>query len=213
MYGILISTGILIATLLAEELAKKQGKNPQILWESLIFLIVFGVLGARLYHVVDYWEFYNQNPLQIPIIWKGGLGIFGGIFAGFFALVLYLRRKKEPILEWLDIVGLVTPLGQAIGRWGNYFNQELLPYAIYESGFNLLLFLILWIFHKRLFKQKGNMFFTYLMGYGTIRFFLEFIRENSWEIKRVNVAQLISLILVLISIYAIKKPSVPHKSA
>ena len=149
MYGLTITTGLFLSLLLAEQIIqqnkdfKKDDKN--ILWEGFLYMVVCGIIGARLYHVIDYWEIYKDYPFKIIQLWHGGLGIFGAIAGGLIAAIFYLKKKKQTVLKWLDIAGIVTPLGQAIGRWGNVFNKELLPYSIYESAFNLILFLLLFL--------------------------------------------------------------------
>lgn len=197
MYGFLISLGILFSVLIAEKQIKSQ-EEKGILWDGLLWLLIGGIIGARLYHVIDYGNYYLENTLQIIKVWEGGLGIFGGIFGGIISITLFLRYKKQNILKWLDIIALVMPLGQAIGRWGNHFNNELLPYSYYESGANFLLFLILIIINRRK-NYEGVLFYSYLFGYSVIRFILEPIKELSWAINSVNVAQSISFIVIIIS--------------
>lgn len=206
MYGPTISLAILISALLAEKIVRKEKKDADVLWKSLVIAIVCGVIGARIYHVIDFWELYSKNLLLILQIWKGGLGIFGAIAGGLLGIALYLRYKKEPILEWLDIAGLVMPLGQSVGRLGNYFNQELLPYSIYEALLNLLLFGVLWTLRARnVFRYRGFTFFSYLIGYGIIRFLLEPLHPSGWTIGNIDMAQVISAGLVIIGMIGIKR--------
>jgi len=201
MYGIIISLGILISALYCERLSKNKGLNPNSLWSGLFFGLVFGITGARLYHVLDLFSFYSQNPIKIFQIWNGGLGIYGGLFAGVLAFIIYLKTKKENILKWLDIAGVGIPLAQGIGRWGNYFNKELLPYSIYESLFDIILFLVLSYLIKSRKIKSGIIFSSYLIGYGIIRIVLEKTRQGVWNIHGIDVAGFISLILIATGIY------------
>jgi len=203
MYGILISLGILISTLYCDQLSKKKGLNPDILWESLFIGLIFGIIGARLYHVLDLFSFYSQDPVKIFQIWNGGLGIYGSLFAGISAFIIYLKIKKESVLNWLDIAAVGIPLAQGIGRWGDYFSKELLPYAFYESFFDIILFLILASLIKQKKVKVGITFSSYLIGYGIIRFSLEGIRQGVWTIYGINVASFISLILIITGLYLI----------
>lgn len=202
MYGITISSAIFIAVLVAERFVTTQ-KKREILWGGVVWAVVAGIIGARLYHVADFLEYYTANPLYIFAVWQGGLGIYGGLIGGSLGLAQYLKAKKEPLLPWLDLAGIVTPLGQTIGRWGNYFNREHLPYALYESLANFLLFITLVSFKKWGGKRTpGWVFSTYLIGYGIIRFSLEFIKTEPGLLYDLSMAQLLALGFVMTGILA-----------
>ncbi len=209
MYGAVIAVSIFISAIMAEQIVKKEGRDANVLWGTLFWGLVFGIIGARLYHVADFWETYSQNPAMIAQTWRGGLGIFGGLFGGLFAAFAYLKIKKQDVAQWLDIAGLALPLAQGIGRLGNIFNGELLPYAQSESIADFVLFAILvyvWK-HKRRLKD-GSVFLAYIFGYASIRLMLENTRVGAWEVSGVNVAEAISLILAVaaFSIFAIRQP-------
>jgi len=204
------------------------------IWDGLLWMVGGGVIGARFYHVVDYWQYYMANPGEILAIWQGGLGIFGGILGGVIGLWLYTRSKSR-FLKLLDLASLGLPIGQAIGRWGNFINQELygkptsLPWGIYikpekrllevltyekfhplwlyESLWSLGVFGVLyWLVKKGKIKLgKGRLFVTYLGLYGLGRFWLEWLRIEFWEIYGVNVAQIISVGLVGWAVWSWKK--------
>lgn len=197
MYGLLISLAIIISLLLSDKFAKKRGLNTEMLWEGSFWTILFGIIGARIYHVIDFWDAYSQNIVAIFRIWSGGLGIFGALLFGGLAFVVYLNKKGENVWDWLDIIAIPLPLAQAIGRWGNYFNNELLPYAIYESLADFTLFLVLLFLQKKK-LVSGTLFLVYLAGYSVIRFLLEPLRQEAWQIAGLNVAQSISILLLLI---------------
>ena len=134
-YGIITVTCILIGCVVATVEAKRRGQNPDHVWNGLILVIIFGLIGARLYHVISSpqglmrgFEYYRQHPVEIFMIRQGGLGIFGAIAGGVLAVYIYARWQKLRFPTWLDIAAPGLALGQAIGRWGNYFNQELYGY-------------------------------------------------------------------------------------
>ena len=196
MYGLLITAGIILGAFLAEKEAKKRNLDPDILWEGLLISLILAIIGARLYHVIDFWWLYKQDPLLIFFVWKGGLGIFGGLLGAFLGLFVYSQYKKQDLVSWLDVGTLFLPLGQAIGRWGNYFNNELLSYAIYESLADLLLFFVLFLLNRKKYVRGRNVLF-YLLGYATIRLLLESTREEIWTIYGISVARGVSLIIIL----------------
>lgn len=152
MYGLCIFLGIISAVLVGERLCKKRSLDVQTFWRIVFFALVFGLLGARLYHVLHRLDYFMGHPLEIFSFWQGGLGIWGAIFGGLFGFLLSTRKigraefgvpTKRPTfigkngLAYLDIFAVCAPLAQAIGRWGNYFNKELfgrptnLPWGIY----------------------------------------------------------------------------------
>ncbi|MBP8960765.1 prolipoprotein diacylglyceryl transferase [Patescibacteria group bacterium] len=208
MYGLLISIGGILAFLISEKAAKKQRLDLGIFYPTVNFTIIGGVVGARIWHVIDYWWFYSQNFRQIFEIWKGGLGIFGGLIGGSFIIILtlFLKGEHKRIWLWLDTFVLGLPLAQAMGRWGNYFNQEIygietsLPWGIlikgqkhhplflYESILDLCLFFVLQKMWKKQEEpeadkkknglKEGTVFATYTFGYMFIRILLQPLRMH-----------------------------------
>jgi phosphatidylglycerol:prolipoprotein diacylglycerol transferase len=131
-YGVLIVVGILAGGLVATLEAKRRGQNPQHVWNGLIWCIIFGFLGARLYHVLSVpadgtggFRSYVEDPIAIFQVWDGGLGIYGAIAGGVVGLLLYARRHQLNGWRWLDIGTPGLVLAQATGRWANFVNQEL----------------------------------------------------------------------------------------
>jgi phosphatidylglycerol:prolipoprotein diacylglycerol transferase len=131
-YGILIVVGALLAGLVAASEARQRDMNPDQVWEALTLCLILGIIGARLYHVLTVppssnlsTYYYFTHPLDLVASWKGGLGIYGAIAGGALALYIYARRHKQSFLTWLDLAAMGVPLAQAIGRWGNFINQEL----------------------------------------------------------------------------------------
>lgn len=124
-YGIIIASAVLIAALLGSRVAAWLGENPEDGWSMLLPVVIFAIVGARIYHVVHLWEHYSANPLEIPQIWNGGIGIPGAVAGGALAIFLFTRSKGLNTARWLDVFAPALLLGQAIGRLGNFVNQEL----------------------------------------------------------------------------------------
>ena len=229
MYGILVTSGILAGAWVASKMARKFKIEGDRVWDGLVWIVVGGIVGARLYHVIDLWEYYRQNLTLIPQVWTGGLGIFGGIAGGVVGLWLFCQKNNQDFLKWLDLIGVGAPLGQAIGRWGNYFNQELYglktdllwgiyikaegdyfhPLFGYESLWNLAVFGVMWKLTRRFSGKwaRGTGFMIYLGLYSWGRFWLEFLRLESWSVSsrmgEIRVAQGVSLTLMVISLVLI----------
>ena len=124
-YGIIIATAVLLAALLGTRVARMVGENPDHGWSMLLLVVGLAVVGARVYHVIHQWEFYVANPVLIPQVWNGGIGIPGAIAGGALGLWLYTRANHLNTARWLDIFAVPLLLGQAVGRLGNFVNQEL----------------------------------------------------------------------------------------
>lgn len=213
IYGLLIGIGVLLGYQTAIWYGKRIGFNTKIIDDGLWWALIPGIIGARLYHVIDLQEYYFSNPLQIIKVWEGGLGIWGAIIGGLIGIVYFCRIRKLDLLQILDIAVVGVPLAQAIGRWGNFFNKELYgkngePLFLYESCLNLILFgLMLWLSYRKL--KKGFLFATYLIGYGVIRMYLETFRPNEiiWTFSGVPVAQIVSLLAIGLGGFLILKRS------
>ncbi len=230
-YALVIISGAILAAVLSTLEAKRRGLNPDFIWDMLPWLLIGGIIGARLWHVltpsssilVDGKNPYFINPIQIFNVRQGGLGIPGGIMAGALAMWLYARKKKLVFATWLDIVAPGVALAQGIGRWGNFFNQEIyglpttmtvFPLAVniggsyylatffYEFVWNLLnMCLLLWLPRKLGDKMKpGDNFLVYVLFYSIGRFLLEFIRFEYSPILGQNINQIIMAILAVASI-------------
>jgi phosphatidylglycerol---prolipoprotein diacylglyceryl transferase len=228
-YGMILMSGAVAAAFMAEHEAKRRGLKSEFA----------GIVGARLWHVftpppsmvaLGYTtKYYLTHPLALINTRAGGLGIAGAVIGGAIALYLYSRYKKQNFLMWADIAAPGVALAQAIGRWGNFFNQELygkpstLPWAVhidpanrvpgyesfptfqplflYESIWNLLNMGLL-LFLERRFAGKikeGDLFLTYLVGYPIGRFFLEYLRIDSPTFGTVNINQIFMLIVAIVA--------------
>jgi phosphatidylglycerol:prolipoprotein diacylglycerol transferase len=124
-YGIIIALAVLAAGWVGTIEARRRGMDPDVGWAMLLPVLVAAVIGARLYHVIHEWGFYSQNLVLIPQIWKGGLGIPGAVAGGVLAIWLYTRWIGANTARWFDVFASAMLLGQAIGRLGNFVNQEL----------------------------------------------------------------------------------------
>ena len=215
-YGVLISTGVLIGVLIALKEAKRTGFKEDDLIDFLLYAIPVGIVGARAYYVIFSWDYYSQNLSQIINIRNGGLAIHGAVIAGVITAILFCKKRKIYVLELIDLVIPSLILGQAIGRWGNFVNQEAhggptdLPWGImvngqkvhptflYESIFNVLIFIFLIWFRKHKKARHGQIFGLYLILYSAGRFFVEGLRTDSLMFMGMRVAQLISIASIIL---------------
>jgi phosphatidylglycerol---prolipoprotein diacylglyceryl transferase len=124
-YGIGYAVGLALVYLLLVRLAKRAGEDPDVVGNGIIIVAVAALIGGRLYHVIDQWALYKDDPLKIVLPPYTGLGVYGGIITGTVAAFLYARYKRVPFLRWADIVAPGLFVMQAVARWGNFFNQEL----------------------------------------------------------------------------------------
>ena len=218
-YGILISAALIIGVFLSQHLAKARGYNIDQLWTIFLVTIPAAIIGARLYYVIFNWDLYGADPSLIFKTWKGGLAVHGGLLAGMLAVFLCGRAYKMDVWGVLDCIAPSMSLGQAIGRWGNFFNGEAygsvtnLPWGIhvsadhylhhptflYESLWDLLLFVILMRMFRRS-RRSGNVTLVYLLVYSVGRFFIEWLRMDSLMIGPFRQAQVMSACLFLIAL-------------
>jgi phosphatidylglycerol:prolipoprotein diacylglycerol transferase len=178
LYGLIVGVGIVAGWSVAEKIDPKVNK-------VLPWVLVGGIVGARLYHVIDQWSYYSQHLLNILAVWNGGLGIFGGVIGGIVGLIIAYYTIKT-LDYWKTLAAIVTglPLGQVIGRWGNLANNELWgihhePLFLYESVLDLILFGLLWGPTMRGSSSQAKVG-AYLVGYGVIRLILEPFKPNPW---------------------------------
>ena len=120
LYGVIIGLGFFLVLILISKVAKATGQNPDTYWDVAVYIIVFSIIGARLYYVFFAWDYYKDNPISILYIRNGGLAIYGGVIAGFLTAFIYCRIKKTKFLQMTDTIMCGLLLGQLIGRWGNF---------------------------------------------------------------------------------------------
>ncbi|MDD3654170.1 MAG: prolipoprotein diacylglyceryl transferase [Desulfotomaculaceae bacterium] len=236
-YGIIMTVAFILATALAYRFALKSDIDPEHILNLLILIIPAAIIGARLYYVFFSWENYSHNPMEVLAIRQGGLAIHGGLLGGFLAGFYYVRKHHLDFWEMADIFAPCIILGQAIGRWGNFINREAFggpvsrefissfpgfiqkqmfiggqyhhPTFLYESLWNLLVFIVLMVSRKRV-QFQGQIFLQYLTLYSFGRFFIEGLRTDSLMLGPVRVAQLVSLFLIAAALvlYVIKRKKV-----
>ncbi|MBE5824630.1 MAG: prolipoprotein diacylglyceryl transferase [Butyrivibrio sp.] len=124
MYGVIIGLGFLVALLIISRVAKWSGQNPDDYWDLAIYIIIFSIVGARLYYVIFAWDYYKDDLLSIFNTRNGGLAIYGGVIAGFTTLFIYTRIKKKNFFLLGDTIMFGLVFGQTMGRWGNFTNRE-----------------------------------------------------------------------------------------
>lgn len=227
-YGIMIMLGVVAAITVAWFEAKRRGENPDHVMSMALAAVPLGVIGARLYHVIDKWDYYMQNPNLI--VGAQGLGIIGAVIGGALGLIIFTRILRLSTPRWLDIVAPGLILAQAIGRWGNFFNQELygkptdLPWAIYidpahrlsqyanseyfhplffyEFLLNLTGAVTLLVLGRRFrnWLRDGDIFLFYLIWYGVGRFGLEGLKPDVWTLGGFPTARWITIFAVVISV-------------
>lgn len=217
-YAILIVSAFIIALLLC----KKDDGKYQIRFDDILNLFVFiipiSIICARLYYIVFKLDYYIQNPLQIFNIRNGGLAIYGGIIGAVVTIIIYCKKKKLNVFDIFDYVVPYLALGQAIGRWGNFFNveayggmtsnflrmgiikngiyMEVHPTFLYESIGTFCIFILLYFLRNKR-KYKGQITFIYLALYGLLRAIIEGLRTDSLMLGNIRISQLVSIILCI----------------
>jgi len=221
-YGILMASAIAIGLWIAHRQAEKEHLPADDLVRVAQWAIVAGLVGARAYEVAFNWDYYGRYPAKILAVWEGGLAIHGGLIVGFLVGVALAVRWRVPVLRGLDVAAPSVVLGQAIGRWGNFFNEEAYgrptdlpwklyispghrpaeypgdsyfhPTFLYESLWDLAVFavLVLWL-RPRYRGRPGAIFFWYIGLYSVGRFAIEGLRMDSFWVAGFRVAQVASL--------------------
>lgn len=221
-YGVIIATGFLLALLYAMKSSKVFGLDSDKLINAILVGIITGIIGARLYYVIFYpGDTFKNNPMEIFQIHQGGLAIYGGIIGGLLGGLLVAKLQKLDLTALLDIAALGFLIGQGIGRWGNFMNQEAFgcatdlpwrmvsentygigvhPCFLYESLWCILGFVLLHIFSRKFRQYDGQIFLMYLVWYGAERFVVEGLRTDSLYLFSTNirVSQLIALLCVIV---------------
>ncbi|WP_339254176.1 prolipoprotein diacylglyceryl transferase [Sporosarcina sp. FSL W8-0480] len=225
-YGILITTGIILAFFVVQKEMVKRGMHPDFLTDLLIWAVPISIISARIYYVIFSWDSYRGNPADMFKIWEGGIAIHGALIGAF--LTTYFFTKKRGISFW-KVVDIAVPgilIGQIIGRWGNFINQEAHggpvseqflantwipewimnqmtiegvtyhPTFLYESLWNVVGLIIVLII-RRVRLKRGEIFFFYLIWYSIGRFFIEGMRTDSLYGGDLRAAQIVSILAIL----------------
>jgi phosphatidylglycerol:prolipoprotein diacylglycerol transferase len=236
-YGILITLGVVAAAVVGQIEAKRRGLNPEIILDMLFWLVIAGIVGARVWHILTpppsmvesgiTTMYYFTHPLEMLAIRNGGLGIPGAVIGGAIALWVYSRKNKLDFLTWADIAAPGLALAQAIGRWGNYFNQELYgaptnvpwklfidsshrlpgyetigyyhPLFFYEFLWNLANAIFLFGLARKFTKwlKPGDLLLIYMVTYPIGRFFLDFLRMDASEVAGINANQSFMVVVAI----------------
>ena len=228
-YGILMATAIVVGLWWGHRQARREGLPADDIINVGQWAILAGLLGARAYEVIFNWDYYGQHLSKIPAVWEGGLAMHGGLIVGPIVGALLAWHKRLPILRGLDVTAQGMVLGQAIGRWGNFFNEEAFgrptdvpwklyispahrppgytqfeyfhPTFLYESlwDFGVFLALAFWL-RPRLREHPGALFFCYIGLYSIGRFAIEALRLDSFWLGQFRVPQLASIVGVLVAV-------------
>ncbi|PLR99113.1 prolipoprotein diacylglyceryl transferase [Bacillus sp. T33-2] len=229
-YGVIIGAGIAIALWLATREAERRGLGKELFADLMLWAIPIAIICARIYYVIFQWDYYSANPGEIPKIWHGGIAIHGALIGAVATAYVFARFKKVSFWKLADIAAPSIIIGQAIGRWGNFINQEahggevsrtflenlLLPEFIidqmyingsyyhptflYESLWNLLGFILLMSLRK-VNLGRGEIFLSYVIWYSIGRFLVEGLRTDSLMLtENLRVAQTISIVLIIVAV-------------
>ena len=229
-YGLIIGLGLLLCCIYGLRRGKDFGLTQDDILDGAIWIIPFAIVCARLYYCAFYWKEggYAANPISILHIWEGGLAIYGGVIGAAIGIVVYCLIKKIPITTCLDITFVTFPIGQAIGRWGNFFNREAFgaqttsflrmglklteegytatemfyyhPTFLYESVWNALGFVLLHFASKKR-KYEGQMALLYVLWYGLGRAIIEGLRTDSLMWGPFRVSQLLAAVSCIAAVW------------
>lgn len=227
-YSVLILVAFFVAYILIKRESKRFKITADFIFNMLFWTLIFGVIGARLYYVIFDFQSFKDNPMEIFMVWNGGLAIHGGLIAGLITLIVYTKKYKFRTIRYLDfcVVGLI--IAQAIGRWGNFFNSEAhgvvttlehlqslhipkfiiegmyingayyTPAFFYESVFCFIGFIILLFIRRGKYTKVGDVTAIYLIFYGVLRIFIESSRTDALMFMGFKIAQIVSIIMIVV---------------
>ena len=241
-YSLAIILAIVAAVLITAYRAKKKGIATEHIYSLALWVVLGGIVGARLFHVIDHWEHYINNPAQI--LGFQGLAIWGALAGGGLALILYARTRHLPFGRLVDVVAPGLLVAQIIGRFGcivngdayggitsvpwafiyvnpgssipgNFFGLPTHPYPVYEMIWNAIVLLVVLRLDRR-FKKDGLVFLSYLSLYSLGRFVLTFVRQENQFFWGLQEAQIVALLVVVASVaalmYLVGKRLLPEKA-
>lgn len=247
-YGLTMAVGMLAGIAVVRRLARQRGINPSAVYDLAFWVIIGALIGARIYAVLLFLPYYLQYPQDILAIWRGGLAIHGAMIGGAVTLWVYSARRRElggtpnlRFLTWADLCVVGLAVGQAIGRWGNYFNQELYgrptrllwgipiapehrlagfegftyfhPTFLYESFLNLILAAILAALYQSKRLAGGGVLGAYFMGYAAIRLLMETLRiDDTPMLWGIRWPMLVSFAAGVIGLVLLVRAIMPQRS-
>lgn len=216
-YGLIIALGLMLAVIYGLRRSKQFGLTQDDILDGVLIIVPVAVIFARAYYCIFAWEEYAANPIEVLYIWKGGLAIYGGVIGALLGIIVYAKCKKISLGALLDVVALGFLIGQAIGRWGNFFNREAFgevtdsflrmglensmtgqvvyyhPTFLYESVWNAIGFVVLHILSKRR-RYDGQIALGYAAWYGLGRTFIEGLRTDSLYLGQFRVSQILAAV-------------------
>lgn len=226
-YSIILFIAFVIGAILALKEAQKWNISKDFMYNLFFYLIPFVLIGARLYFVLFHFDYYFNDPISILKVWEGGLAIHGGIIAGIIFVAYYTKKHQINTLIITDILVVSLIIGQAIGRWGNFFNSEAhgpvtsfehlqnlhipefiingmhinglyyIPTFLYESLWCLLGFVILLIIRRIKNIRIGQITSIYMIWYGVVRVIIEAMRTDSLMLGDIKIAQIVSMLMII----------------
>lgn len=230
-YAIFIVSGIILGLGVITWLGKTKGYDFEDWIDFLLLGLPLGLVGARLYFILFNLPYYQANPIEMFNVRSGGLAIHGGMFAGLIYTYFFIKKKGFDFFTTIDILAPAFILGQSIGRWGNFINQEAYgqvvsqealswlpqfiqegmyingayhqPTFLYESIWNLIVFIVMIALFKSKYYKPGRVLGVYLIAYSIGRFIIEDLRTDSLYLGNIQVARLISLVLIAAGSYLI----------
>ncbi|MBT2615184.1 MULTISPECIES: prolipoprotein diacylglyceryl transferase [unclassified Bacillus (in: firmicutes)] len=229
-YGLIIGFGVLLGLIIALRESERRGLDKEIFTDLILFAVPIAIISARIYYVIFQWEYYSQNPGDIIKIWNGGIAIHGALIGSVLTAIVFAKVKKVSFWKLVDIAAPSLLLGQAIGRWGNFMNQEAHggeitrsflenmhlpefiinqmyingtyyhPTFLYESIWNILGVIIL-LSLRKVNLRRGELFLTYVIWYSIGRYYIEGLRTDSLMLtESLRIAQVISIVLIIVAI-------------
>lgn len=229
-YSIMLLLAFLIASFFINKETKRFEIEKDFMFNLIFWTLIFGIIGARLYYVIFDWEYFGSHINEIWQIWNGGLAIHGGIIAGLLTIIVYTKKYNLRVLRYLDFIVVGLIIGQAIGRWGNFFNGEAhglatslehlqklhipefiingmkingvyyTPTFLYESICCVIGFIIILIIRRNKYVKVGTPTALYLIIYGVVRFFIERSRTDALMFLGFKIAMIVSIIMIIIGV-------------
>ena len=229
-YSVILLVAFLIATYIINREAKRFDIGKDFIFNLLFWTLIIAIIGARIYYVIFNWDYYGSNVSEIIKVWNGGLAIHGGIISGLLTIIFYTKKYKLRTIRYLDFIVPGLIVGQAIGRWGNFFNSEAhglatslehlkklhipdfvingmkingvyySPTFFYESLLCILGFIIILIIRRNKYTKVGTPTALYLIIYGILRFFIERTRTDSLMLLGFKIAMVVSILMFIIGI-------------
>ena len=229
-YSALILLAVFMVLILTQKEAERFTVPKDYIFNMLFWALIFGIVGARLYYVAFNWSEFASDPMEILKVWNGGLAIHGGLIFGLITCTMYCKKYNVRLVRMLDFIVVPLLLGQAIGRWGNFFNGEAhgiattaetlhrllvpdfvikgmtidgviyTPTFLYESVVCFMAFIVLLFIRRGKYVKVGTMTASYLIIYGVLRFFIEMSRTDALMIGGFKVAQIVSVIMFIVGL-------------